>query len=78
MATEYIEVRITASQTVQYAQTVNMSVGDYEKYQKLVAADARDSEFDEIAELYLDLADVWHADRLQEVEVRLWTPDQHS
>ena len=69
MTDEYMKVRITASQTVRYAQTVDMSVADYEAYQKLVAENARDDKFEAIAERYLNFADIHHSDRLEEVEV---------
>lgn len=74
MSDEFIEVRITASQTVQYAQTVQMRAADYEEYKRLVATDAKDSLFESLAERYLDLSDISSADHLEDVEVRKWEP----
>lgn len=81
---EMVQVRIVASQKLRFDQIKNIPKKEWDEYRALVAANARDSEFQKFGELYIEPNDPVDWDDYDDVEIDLCDdegrplPDPHS
>ena len=68
---ETVEVVISATQKVRYAQYATMRRSVFEKYQEMCERRARDDEFDKEFGHYIRYDDVLDADELEDLTIEL-------